>query len=280
MVLSILKLVVDVRKIPFILVFLMFLSTFVAADIHLVSPVDETIPNGGTVFLGNVSPGQSFEIKVTPDITFGEREITVDKWDYLEILTSLPSDWDTQNSEISTSVLVAKVTVPKNAAAGQYYARIRTTDTGGDVIPSEATLTFTVLPGLTKPSLTAPLRTITQDEVAEFQITILNTSIASDVVSIETDLPASWYTPTMIPIKPSQNVNASIFVRPLGSGTKDFKIFVKSTNSGENVASFNARIISNTTLGGALNSAKEGPILYPSFELPVYSLINLLFWWV
>ncbi|MBN1159862.1 MAG: hypothetical protein JXA43_01330 [Candidatus Diapherotrites archaeon] len=267
-------------KVPCILLFLVFLSVFVTADMHIVSPIDETVPNGATVFLGNVSPGQSFEIRVTPDITFGERQITVDKWDFVEILPSLPSDWETENSEISTSVLVAKVTVPKNAAAGQYYVKVRATDTGGDVIPSDATLTFTVLPGLTKPSLAAPLKTISQDDVAEFQVTILNTSIASDIVRIETDLPASWYTATSIPIKPSQNVTASLFVRPLGSGTKDFKIFVKSMNSGETVSSFNARIISNTTLSGALNSAKEGPMLYPAFELPIYSLVNLLFWWV
>jgi len=265
------------RKVGFLVFACVLLASLVSADVHIVYPVDKSVEAGGSVHLGEVSPGQEFTISISPKAFYGERTLTADLWDKLEVLPGLPSGWVTQNSAVSASVLAAKIRVPKTAASSQYTINLRASDIGNDMDPNEFSIVVVVVPGLTRTSLVNPVQTVDQGGSVDFTVSVLNNSLADDEVLLTTDLPSLWTSEVQFLVPPLQNKNVSFKVSPVGSGEKKFKVFLYSLKEGARLAEFDAKIVTNTTLKGSLTAGNEGPVLMPVFLMPFYNLLGVLF---
>ncbi|MDE1856137.1 MAG: hypothetical protein KGH49_02795, partial [Candidatus Micrarchaeota archaeon] len=158
------------------------------------SPVNGTIYDGGSVFLGKVGPGESFSVIASATTTnaSGGRLVNLG-WNTFEAV-NMPQGWIAQNSPLYENPMLLKITTPPYATNGTYRLTLRAVNIQN--YSRLGNLTFTALVNVSTNVFTLNV-TPTQFNIGTGQpqnlrIVINNTGISDDPFVINAAGLAGW----------------------------------------------------------------------------------------
>ena len=241
------------------------------ADVQLLYPVEEVVRVGGSmeIALGEVSPGQSFQVRVSRDSVQSR-----DEWDTLRV-DGLPGDWALSVSPVGVEPLTATITLPLDPAYRNESFTVSAVDTDGQIASQPVSVSVTVSRGLMNYSLEDASASINQGSSTSFTLRVLNESIAPDRVLIQSTLPVSWFIPMEVEVPAQGEKVVELSVSPLASGERPFKFRVQSILS-EEYKDLDALVTARTTLEGAMSPTTQGPLVFPTPLAPFYYLMEWL----
>ncbi len=248
-----------------------------AMDLAIQGPVNGTLHQGGSIYLGKLGPGESFYILAsasTPNATGSYINIG---WDTLQAL-NLPSGWSAQPSPLYENPMKLKITASPYAQNGIYNLTIRAVNVqnysrlGNLTVHAYVNVTQNVF------SLDVSPTSISTgvDQPSDLHITINNTGISGDPFLVNAyGLPA-W------------NVSREAVSGPSSVSTLDYPVYVDEP--GQYV--FNLTVTSATSplitqshritldvQASVLNdyyATGHGVVLSPIIVEPAYGLMLLL----
>ncbi len=95
-----------------------------ATYLQVIAPVEATLHQNSSIYLGKVGPGESFYVEALASTTNATGTLINIGWDTLET-TELPSGWSSQPSPYYLNPMKLKVTASPNAANGMYAIKIK-----------------------------------------------------------------------------------------------------------------------------------------------------------
>ena len=165
-----------------------------AFALGVLAPVSSELSKGEVITIGNVGPGQTFSVIVDPKVATGGAYGTGGTYDQLSA-SSLPEGWASSPSKLYANPLQSDITVPKDAADGEYQVKMRLWDEAGDKglgadleFALKVTITHDVMDMAVEPtSITAGA-----GQPARYTITIVNKGMANDVFIVGSTGVRNW----------------------------------------------------------------------------------------
>ncbi|MCL5419926.1 MAG: hypothetical protein M1354_03565 [Candidatus Marsarchaeota archaeon] len=248
-----------------------------AMDLAIQGPVNGTLHQGGSIYLGKLGPGESFYILAsasTPNATGSYINIG---WDTLQAL-NLPSGWSAQPSPLYENPMKLKITASPYAQNGIYNLTIRAVNVqnysrlGNLTVHAYVNVTQNVF------SLDVSPTSISTgvDQPSDLHITINNTGISGDPFLVNAyGLPA-W------------NVSREAVSGPSSVSTLDYPVYVDepgqyvfnlTVTSATSPLITQSRRITLDVQASVLNdyyATGHGVVLSPIIVEPAYGLMLLL----
>ena len=248
-----------------------------AMDLAIQGPVNGTLHQGGSIYLGKLGPGESFYILAsasTPNATGSYINIG---WDTLQAL-NLPSGWSAQPSPLYENPMKLKITASPYAQNGIYNLTIRAVNVqnysrlGNLTVHAYVNVTQNVF------SLDVSPTSISTgvDQPSDLHITINNTGISGDPFLVNAyGLPA-W------------NVSREAVSGPSSVSTLDYPVYVDepgqyvfnlTVTSATSPLIMRSRRITLDVQASVLNdyyATGHGVVLSPIIVEPAYGLMLLL----
>ena len=258
------------RYLGLLLVLLALLSS-ANATITIASPVERTAPDGDVVILGQVQPGETFDLIVSR-YSVG---VSNKAWD--DFVFSWPAGWK--------SVVVAQpnnpntiwyqISVPQEAIAGTVNVPVQSTPLQSN--PAEQiTLVVKISDSLVQADVDNLRQQTVVDQPVSFRARVRNNSMAKTDLMIYSNLSTLWYRPTTVQLPPNSEQEVILTVKPGAYGVKPVQFSVERTNTRVReriIAQFDGELVVTPTLKSKFTSALSGfPFFTPS--LSPYYLIN------
>jgi len=249
-----------------------------AFALGVLAPVSSELSQGKEIMIGNVGPGQTFSIVVDPKVATGGAYGTGGAYDQLSA-SVLPNGWTAAASKLYANPLQLDITVPKDAADGEYEADLRLWDEAAEKGLGED-LFFKVKVVITHDVMdmtVEPTRITTgAGQPARYAITIVNKGMANDVFTVGSTGVRNWEFRRSIYI-PSQSTK-TLSYEVVGDDEADYdvKIWARSTSSDKIGAEVPVTLRVNTDLFSDFKAVNKGVLLFPATEAPLYFIVGLL----
>ncbi|MGC9156609.1 MAG: hypothetical protein ACP5GD_00220 [Candidatus Micrarchaeia archaeon] len=248
-----------------------------AAYLSLTYPVQATLHNGSSLYLGKVGPGESFYIDADADTTNANGMMINIGWDTLQTI-SLPSGWTSQPSPLYANPMKLKITVAQNAPNGTYAIVARAVNIGN--YSGLGNLTFTAFINVTPDVLIANVSPLVLHsgvgQPVNLHIFINNTGASDDPFLLYTQgLPAFAESYEVIAKKDTPTT----FYLPVYEnepGVYHFKLFVASATSSLVKKVFPETLIVNVSVGNDYAALSQGILISPITYEPAYVIMQLL----
>jgi len=118
------------KGISLICVVLAFIAvTSSGAYVKVIEPYNATLYSNGSVYLGDVGPGQTFYITIIASSTNSKGQLINYGWNSFTA-TNLPEGWIVQNSSFNTQTLSVNIRPAANASNGRYSFNLTAVNTG------------------------------------------------------------------------------------------------------------------------------------------------------
>ena len=255
-----------------ILVIILFLALNVFS-VRLIDPISKELSQT-TNFVGNVALGNTIELIFSKELA--------NRYENLVIVSPLPDGFTSQIKYEKESIKLF-INAPVNASVGDYPLSV---NFSGPTRSDNIDIYFSVVSGVldVSPS-SAAQQTVLVGSPAEYKFFFKNSSDASAIFTIETNLPASWNQDNLFAIKQviktitvpkHQSMDDSIFVYPRLQGKTNFrvKVYFEDTNK-----EFSFDVIGSPTLKSKLSSVSQGLPFYSFSMLPSYFLNGIVSFW-
>jgi hypothetical protein len=245
--------------------------------ISMVAPQAKELTNGDTVYLGEIGPGQTIEMRVNPWVTTGGLHDTGGLYDTAMVI-SKPNGWESTKSPLYANPMWITITADPNAVEGDYYANITIIDENyGEKLNN---ITFTVRIKIKWDILdmtVSPTSNIVgPNQPAIYKITITNKGAASDDYEVKSKGAKRWEFKKAVFV-PSQSSRAISYEMAAGDEeTYKPTITVVSRSSHNIHKEQNVTFTVRSDLFGDLKAINNGVILFPVLEAPIYALGGLI----
>lgn len=248
-----------------------------ATYLSIAGPINANLTNNGSVFLGNVGPGQSFYVLASAATTNASGSYVNIGWDTLKA-EKLPQGWSSQASPLYENPMEMKITVAPNALDGRYAIELRAVNVGNYSKLGNLTVTAYVNVTTDVFSLAVSPKNISAGigQPINLYVHINNTGISDDPFLIGAyGLPAWNETYQVI----SLHGTNTTFVYPVYAsepGLYEFNLTVTSISSPLITNSYRINLLSQASLLNDYNAVGQGVVLSPMPYGPVYAFISLL----
>lgn len=249
-----------------------------AFALGVLAPVSSELSQGKEITIGNVGPGQTFSVVVDPKVATGGAYGTGGAYDKL-YAGSLPEGWTSAQSKLYANPLQADITVPANAADGDYQVVMRLWDEAGDKglgAELEFTLKVTVTHDVMDMTVEPTRITTGAGQPARYAITIVNKGMANDIFLVGSSGVRNWEfrRSVYIPSQTTKTLNYEV----VGEDEADYdvKIWARSASSDQIGAQVPVSLRVNTDLFSDFRAVNRGVLLFPSAEAPLYFVVGLL----
>ncbi len=246
--------------------------------ITVVSPISADVESGSQINVGVVGPGQTFAVGVEPNVATGGKYGLGGAYDQLSAY-KLPPGWASTPSKLYGASLQADITVPKDAANGEYVAGLSLWDEAGNGGLGE-NFTFTVKVTVNRDVMDMKVEpaaiSVGAGQPARYAITVVNKGIANDIFTIGSTGVRNWEfrRAVYIPSGTSKTLTYEI----AGDDEADYKVNVWARSSSSDAISSN-RVVSlrvNTDLFSDYRAVNHGVLLFPLPVAPVYFAAGLI----
>ena len=245
--------------------------------LQIQNPINITLHNNGSVYLGKVGPGESFSLIANSSTTNSSDYLVNIGWDTL-VPIKLPNGWYAQASPLYENPMKIRITVSKNTTNGRYPIILRAVNVGN--YSKLGNLTFTVYVNVTTNvfNLNISSQKIYSgvNQPVTLYISINNTGISDDPFLISAiGLPAWNVTDSVISLHGKKSIfNYPVF---LGQpGLYHFNLTVFSSSSNLIHKSYPITFQVNTTLYNDYSAVGSGVVLSPVIFEPSYAFMSLL----
>ncbi len=253
-----------------VFVFLLFLcfSLNSFASVFLLEPIESTLENDGSIELGQVARGETFEIVV-------QRKSGLEfVWDNIAVENnSLPLGWKAE-SERTDKTLVIHISLPVDAEESIQKISFLLSSTETPFLQESFSVFLTVKRNL----LSVSMEGLKQDALVNVGSTVRlllnNQSVASQRVRVSSTLPNYWFESVDLTIEPMQLLDVNLTVFPHSYGKRNFSFKIESEfNSFEKT--FDSEFNVFSTLRGKFSSSLFG---FPFFSVSLlpHFLINAI----
>jgi hypothetical protein len=265
------------RPIAVFIAIFAFAAIACAVPVQMTAPLQQSVDNGDSVFIGTIGPGQTLEVRMDPLVTGGGIYGTGGQYDFAGV-ANLPAGWNSEPSKLYGNPLQVKITADKSAPEGEYQADVIVVDeNNGEKLGN---VTFRVRINVTWDVLdmdVSPTQaTVGPGQPAQFEITVTNKGSASDTYTVNASGVKQWdfVKQVYVPAKSSRTIPYEI------AGNEE-----ETYTPGISVVSVSSDIIhkdANVTLSvksgliGDYRATSHGTLLFPIFEGPIYALAGLL----
>jgi hypothetical protein len=255
----------------FVLALLVFILSSVKADVSvIVSESSKLVLQDGDVrSLGNAQPGETLHLTIASATGYEGME-----WEKLVIpQNELPPGFEAVDSPKGGKTLTARIKVPVDAPKDVFQFRATALARDNAVSPETVTLRLAVKEGLLLASLAQPVKETFINEPVEFELTLINSSIADHKVSIGSNLPALWLKGQEVTVKAGEEKKVKLEIIPRIDGPKDVYFRIDSLENGEALDLIKANLKVKPELKEKYGTGFYG---FPFFTLSLlpYYLIN------
>jgi len=249
-----------------------------AYPLSILSPVSSEISGGSEISFGVVGPGQTFAVVVEPKVATGGRYGLGGAYDQM-FATGLPSNWTSNPSKLYANPLQADVTVPKDAADGEYAVIFTVWDeAGNEGLGGNVTFTAKVMVSrdVMDMRVEPPFIAVGAGQPARYSITILNKGIANDIFTVGSIGVRNWEFRRSIYIPSGTSKTLSYEI--VGNEEADYKVklYSRSSSSDRIYAESEAGLRVNTDLFSDYRALNRGVLLFPLSEAPLYFVTGLI----
>ncbi len=244
----------------------------------LVAPISTQIEQDSQVIMGNVGPGQTFFVIVQPEASTGGKFGIGGSYDQM-FASQLPYKWASTPSRLYAKPLQTDITVPKDAADGEYEVELTLWDEAGEEGLGD-NITFTVKVTVTKDVMDMKIEPTSQSvgasQPARYAITILNKGIANDVFTVGSIGVRDWEFTRSVYIR--SGTSKTINYELVGNEESDYQvtIWARSSSSDSISASLPVFLRVNTDLLSDFKAVNRGLLLFPVAEAPIYFVVGLI----
>ena len=265
------------RPITVLIAMLALAALAAAVPVQMISPFQQTINTGDTVFIGTIGPGQTLAVEINPIVTSGGIYGAGGQYDIAQV-SNLPPGWNAEQSKLYQNPLQVKITADKAAPPGQYDADITViNENNGEELGN---VTFTVDINVTWDVLgmsVSPTQTISgPGQPAQFGITIMNKGSASDTYIVNASGVDQWDFVKQVYVPAESSITVPYEIAGNEEETYNPSISVVSVSSGIIHQEQNVTLIVRSGLLGDYRATSDGTLLFPIFAAPIYALAGLL----
>ncbi len=248
-----------------------------AISLSVQGPVNGTLNNNGTVFLGNVGPGESFYVSASASTTNASGSYVNIGWDRF-VAVSLPSGWSAQSSTLYENPMKLKITASPYAQDGVYNLKLRAVNlqnySGLGNITINAVVNVT--PDVFRLSVSPSTVSTGVNQPADLGVVINNTGISDDPFLINVaGLPAWNQSEEVIALHSS----SSTFSYPVyfdEPGQYMFNITVTSETSPLVTRSYPIVLNVRPSVLNDYYATGQGVVISPVIVEPAYGFMLLL----
>ncbi|MEM3839208.1 MAG: hypothetical protein QXF01_01365 [Candidatus Micrarchaeaceae archaeon] len=260
-----------------ILISLFALEANAATYLQVQGPVNGTLNNNGTIFLGKLGPGQSFYVQASASTDNASGSYVNIGWDTLTAI-NLPPGWSMEQSPLYQNPMKLKITASPYASDGTYnitiravninnYSRLGNLTIHAYVNITRNVFTLSVSPSVVNAGIGQP---------TDLMVSINNTGISDDpfVINLE-GLPA-WNVSYEVVARHSA---VSTFVYPVSVGEPGVyrvNLTAASATSPLINSSVPITIRAQASLFNDYYATGQGVVISPVIVEPAYSLMLLL----
>lgn len=263
---------------PLVLLAGILLCLSAASAVSVLSPVSAEVAAGSEISIGDVGPGQTFAVAAEPKSSTGGKYGIGGAYDRMAA-SSLPDGWSSTPSRLYGSPLQTDVTVPKDAADGEYILELTLWDEAGSEGLGQ-NVSFNVRVAVTKDVVGMAVEpsslSVGAGQPARYTITVVNKGIANDVFSVGSSGVRNWEFRRSVYIPSGTSKTLSYEV--VGSEEADYKVSIEARSSSSDAISSQREVTLrvNTDLFSDYRAVNKGVLLFPMTESPLYFVSGLL----
>lgn len=248
-----------------------------ASYVNMTGPLNYTIYNNGTVFLGKVGPGQTFFITISANTTNSTGARFSRGWDEL-LASNLPPGWVAENSSLYLAYEFVKITPPPDTTTGIYQLNLTAVNIGN--YSKLGSLHFTALinvtPDVFKLGVSPAQVSTGPGEPIPIYISVNNTGVSdSPFVISASGLPAWNTTEQVIAL----HHTTGVFQYPIYEdepGNYTANITVSSLESPLIRKSTVVGLTVQASLAGDYSALGEGALAFPVIYEPAYAVMYII----
>lgn len=254
-----------------------------AAYLTVKEPVSQQLNDFASLDLGVVGPGQKLEVVALRPA--GEQsKNTPNKaealWDAVRI-DGLPEGWKAEDSKVYENNMKVFVTLPDNAADGEYAFNLRTLDEYDGLQPLVVKAKVRVSRDMVGMSVQNPEIRAGVSQPAIYYIKIRNPSSASDAFEITAKgLPSQWKYSKQAFVRYNSEEVVPYEVVGAEQGDYNVEITVKSLSSPLITSTGKVKLSTRSSVALDMQAASHGILLFPTVQQTVYSLLALISYFV
>ncbi|MEM3827267.1 MAG: hypothetical protein QXR58_01550 [Candidatus Micrarchaeaceae archaeon] len=246
----------------------------------MVEPYQATLHQGGSVYLGDIGPGQSFYIVISPNTTSSNGKYVQLGWN--KLVASGLKGWVVQNSSLYSAAPSVEITPPSVTPFGLYSFNITAVNIGN--YSGIGNLTFKAYINVTSKvfSFNASPRNLSAGigVPAYLHVSINNTGVSDNpfVISVA-GLPGFNQSEVVI----AQHGTSRTFLYPIYEDSPNIwhgVLVISSLTSPSIYETENVTLSVNASMENEMLALGRGTLIYPVLYAPVYAvqyLIGLLF---
>ncbi len=262
-------------------VLLLFASLFAvqagAMYLAIQGPVNGTLNNNGSIYLGKVGPGESFYVLASASTYNANNSYVNIGWDKFEAV-GLPNGWSAQSSPLYENPMKLKITAAPYAQDGVYKLVLRAVNVGNYSKLGNITINayVNITPDVFNLNVSPSVINTGVNKPSNLYIRINNTGISDDPFVINAyGLPAWNVSDEVITLHSTSTVFVyPVFVKEPGSYT--FNLTVGSATSPLITKSYAITLNAQSSLANDYYALGQGVIISPVIIEPAYSVMVLI----
>lgn len=240
-------------------------------------PVNGTLNNNGSIYLGKLGPGESFYVLASASTSNASGAYVNIGWDRFEAV-GLPNGWSAQPSPLYENPMKLKITAAPYAQDGVYRLVLRAVNVGNYSKLGNITVSayVNVTPNVFELNVSPSVINTGVAQPSNLYISINNTGISDDPFVINAyELPAWNVSDEVIAL----HSTSSVFVYPVyvkEPGSYMFNLTVTSASSPLITKSYAITLNSQSSLSNDYYALGQGVVISPIILEPAYSVMMLL----
>jgi hypothetical protein len=248
-----------------------------AISLNVQGPVNGTLSNNGTVYLGDVGPGESFYVSASASTTNASGSYVNIGWDTFKAV-GLPPGWSAQASPLYQNPMKLKITASPYAQDGVYRLSLRAVNLQNYSGLGNLTINavVNVTPNVFRLSVNPGTVSTGVNQPTDLAITINNTGISDDPFLINIQgLPAWNQSEEVIAL----HSTSSVFSYPVyfgEPGQYTFNLTVTSETSPLVTKSYPITLNVQPSLLNDYYATGQGVVISPVTVEPAYGFMLLL----
>jgi hypothetical protein len=257
--------------------FILLLLAIPIFAIEVLTPVQANVGSNEELYLGRVGPGQTVFFSVQPKIWEGGVHGIGGRWDQI-VFSNVPPGWTGSPSKLYADPLQAELQVAPDARDGRYIAKATIVDEeGGEKLGNiPINLAIEVDRKVLEMEIAPSSIQTGAGQPARYSITLRNTGVANDVFTLASSGLPDWNFQRNLYVPAGSSKKVAYEIVGNEEGMYPIKIISKSTSSPLIVRSQDVRLDVKTDLISDFKATRNGVLLFPFLEGPLYFAVSII----
>jgi len=253
-------------------------ALFAYEPMRFLAPLQQSVPDGSSLEIGAIGPGQTFIVKIDPFVTTGGINKIGGRWDQA-VAYSLPQGWSARPSKLYQNPLQVEITAAQDAPDGDYEVLVKTIDEGDlEKIGTEmsAKLLVHVQRGVLSMKVEPTYAEAGAGQPARFSITLSNAGAADEVFEVGSRGVSGWAFKKSVYVPAHSSRTITYEVAGEEESQYTVTIFSQASSSSLIRAEQPIVLLVKSNLISDYKATSNGVLLFPFIMSPMYSLSGLL----